>query len=342
MEPRAKSLRNAPLDLLREVLATQLADEGGILERLAAEVAKGHAHDDLWTMLHEAAQRDDRTADLAFAYERICQPKGLRVLPPAAQADVLVHSADFFADVFGDSDGAVGYLERALATVPAHARAFERLERVLVERSDGAKLCELYAKAASQRTDRAEQLRLLRRAAELSDVYAEDAARVAPIYEQILRVDPDDAAARRALEGWYARAGRHADVAKLFEQALARGLDAAEAKRVRFRLVEIYVAQLKQAERAVAHVEEILREEPANAGARKVAKDLLASKVVGARVAEALEIAHEKLGETTDQARMLEVQIEQHRGPKRVAAQRRLAKLRFLVEPDATALALLE
>ena len=342
MEPHAKSLRSVPIETLREKLATSLSDEVELLERLALELGKGNPHEDLWTMLSLAAERDDRTAELAFAFERLCQPKGLRALSPAMQAHVLVRAARFFGDVFGDSDGATAYLERALAAQPANAEAFERLERSLADNSEGEKLCDLYLRAASQRTDRVEQLRLLRRAAELSDVYADDAKRVVPIYEQILKADPEDRSARRALEGWYAREARHADLAKLLEQSLAKAEGEDEARTLRERLVELCAGPLRQPERALPHVEELLKALPGHEQARKVARTLLGVKTAAARAAEILEGVHERLGETTDQVRMLEVQIDGLHGPKKIAPQKRLGKVLFLTEADARAFSVLE
>ena len=342
MDARAKSLRSVPVDALRDAIREGRADEAAVLERLIVELARGNALDDVWTLLREVAERDERTAELAFAYERFCQPKALRALSPQVQADTLVCAATFFDEVFGDPDGAIAYLERALVAHPPHAPAFERLEQALAARSDGAKLCDLYVRAAAQRPHRDEQLRLLRRAAELSDVYADDARRVVPVYEQLVRLDPSDASARRALASWYARAGRHADLAKLLEQALARTLPDDEAESARTELMQLYVGQLRQPDRALPHVEHVLRGSPAHPPARAIAAGLLASKTVAARAAEALEGAHERLGETSEQARMLEAQIDALRGPQRVAPQKRLAKLRFLVDADLGAMTALE
>ena len=266
----------------------------------------------------------------------------MKTLGPAAQAEVLMHAATFFGDVFGDTDGAAGYLEKVLAIAPGHAAAFARLEAYLVAESQGLKLSELYAAAAAQRSDRAEQLALLRRAVEILDGFAGEEERAFKLYQQILKLDPADAATRRTLEARYASAGRLSDVAKLLEQALvsesagAASTDAARAEgsapeaatAIRVRLIELYAGELKEIERSMPHVEEVLRAAPDHPKARAVASELVGHKAVAARAAAALEAAHERLGEIADVAQMLAVQVEHLRGPRRVDAQKRLAALK--------------
>ena len=68
----------------------------------------------------------------------------------------------------------------------------------------------------------------------------------------------------------YLRAGKVADLAKMLEQTLhGDGLPAAEGLATRERLVELYVERLREPEKAIVHVEELLRVHPDKEAVRK-------------------------------------------------------------------------
>ncbi|HVY45632.1 MAG TPA: hypothetical protein VHB21_07115, partial [Minicystis sp.] len=317
------------LDALGTALEQKLENETGVLDLLLSAHARGQDVDALWDKLHGAAQRDDRLAELAFAYERFTAEKRIKTMAAAAQAKLLHRAGLFFADVFGDAGGAEGYLERALALVPSDAAVFEKLESLLVARQDGLRLSELYAGAATHRATKDEQLELLRRAAELVDGFSGAQERALKLYQDILRLEPRDASARARLAERFASAGRHQDLARLLEQSLLAGAadDERSAFAIRDQLVGLYANKLGEIERALPHVEEILRVDPVHKLARDVAEKLLSHKAIAARVAALLDAVHERLGHPIEAARMLGIQIDQLRGPKRVEAQKRLALL---------------
>src|SRR5277367_3757745 len=182
------------VDTLASALEQKLENEAAVLDLLVSALARGQANEPLWEKLHAAAARDDRLAELAFAYERLARDKKLKSMTAPAQAAVLGHAGVFFARVFGDADGAETYLERALALAPGDVRAFDVYEQILTGRGDLRRLGELYAAAAPHRGDRAEQLRLLRRGAELVDG---DPERALKLHLEIFRLDPTDDQAKK-------------------------------------------------------------------------------------------------------------------------------------------------
>src|SRR5258705_8902436 len=170
-------------DAIAAALKVKLHEERHLLDSLAASLARGQPLTELWAELHQAAARDERVPDLAFAYERLTQDPKLKFLPSAVQAEILMHAATFFADVFADLDGASGYLEQVLAVNPSHPEAFAKMESILALTGNGLKLADIYAAAAGHRQDRDEQLRPLRRAAELADGFSEEHERAIKIYQ---------------------------------------------------------------------------------------------------------------------------------------------------------------
>ncbi|WP_437686930.1 tetratricopeptide repeat protein [Sorangium sp. So ce176] len=317
------------IENLEAALEQGIDNEAAALDVLVAAAAKGNPHPELWAKLHEAAARHDRFSELAFAYERFASERRFGMLPQAAQAEVLVHAAEFLADSFGDPGGARPYLERALSVLPSHQEAFVRLERILKEANEPPRLADLYALAANHRPDRAEQLALLRRAYELVEASGKEEERAIKLLQQILRIDLGDAAARWALEARYARAGRLQDVARLLEQALATDPPPADALEIRARLIDLYSGPLKELERALPHVEEVLAQNPAHEGAFRAGEALLGRKTALVRAAAALEAVHARRGRTQEAARMMSLQVENLRGPRRVEVQKRLVELLF-------------
>src|SRR5580700_2686938 len=106
---------------------SKLEREEELIDALVAALARGQLPADTWTKLHEAAVRDNRVSELAFAYEAYTQGRRIKVFPPAIVAEVLFKAATYFADVLGDGIGAGTYLERVLAIAPGHHAAFDRL-----------------------------------------------------------------------------------------------------------------------------------------------------------------------------------------------------------------------
>ena len=314
------------VDTLASALEQTLENEAAVLDLLVSALARGQANEALWAQLHGSAQRDDRLAELAFAYERLARDKKLKSLTAPAQAAVLGHAGVFFADVFGDADGAETYLERALALAPGDVTAFEKYERILTGRRDLRRLGELYAAAAPHRGDRVEQLRLLRRGAE---VVEGDPERALKLHLEILRLDPADPRSKKALEQLYEKTGRLADLAKLLEQSAAQDPPPPEdeARAIRVRLLGLYAGGLGEIERALPHVEEILRLEPTHEQARRIGEELLGHKALTGRAAAALGAAYEASGEPGEAARLYGVEIEAVRGPRRLEAQKKLAIL---------------
>ena len=334
-----KPLRNSlRIDTLATALQQKLENEVGVLDLLVSALARGQTHEAMWEQLHDAALRDDRVAELAFAYERFSKDKKLRSLNPGAQTAFLLHAGSFFAEVFGDVDGAEPYLERAFSLSPGDAQVFQKLEAVLSGKGENIKLGEMYATAAGLQTARAEQLRMLQQAAVLM---AGDEDRGAKIHLEVLKIDPTDVTSRRALEDCYERGGKLAELAKLLEQALsgdATSPDVDATRSLRARLISLYAGGLGEVERALPHVEELLRVDPAHPAARAIAGELLSHKGVAARAAAALSSAFEASGEPGEAARMLGIEIDLLRGPKRLDAQKRLSALTFerLADPEKT------
>ncbi len=322
----------APLrfDTLADFLGQKLDREPAVLDLLLTAEQKGQGKPELWPLLHEAAQRDGRLSELGAAYERVAKDKKIKTLPPAGQAEILVNGGLFFADVNPDAGKAIDFFEKAIAALPGHPLAFERLEKLLMDNDELGKLCDLYLAAAPTRSEKSQQLEMLRAGVDLSAGVGDD-ERTLKLYQQILKIEPGDVNARKELEESFMRLGRFADTAALLEQALGSSPSPAdsEAVSIRGRALKLYVNELKQPDKALAHLEEILRINPADDGALVVAQQMLGNKNLAARAASLLADALDRAGNAEGASKMLAIEIENLRGPKRIEAQKKLANLIF-------------
>jgi tetratricopeptide (TPR) repeat protein len=317
------------LETLEATLDAPLAEPGAVLDVLLAALAKGQHREDLWRRLHDAAARDEKLAELAFAYEHLVSDKRLKVLSAANQAEVYLHAAEFFVEQFSDRDGAIHYAERAVSALPNHAGAFALLERLLLERGDAVRLAKLYVDATTVERDRERQLLLLRAAAErLEGVESADELAL-DVLQRIVRIEPGDAVALAALEARLSATGRHRDAARLLEQSLARAtLESADTLTLRAKLIELYTGELGEPTRAIGHVESVLAGDPSHARALAVAEALLEHKLVAARAAAALSDAYSTLGWVEHAAPMLTRELKLATGARRHLVGKRLAVLK--------------
>src|SRR5580704_16293985 len=304
-------------------------NEEPLVDAMLASLARSALPADAWERLHQAAHRDDRLSEVAFAFESVSQGKRLRTLQPVVAAEFLFQAGRFFGDVFGDEAGALAYLERALALAPNHAAAFAMIDLLLTRQRQPKKLAEVYASAAQHRP-RGEQVPLLRRAAVLLTEAGGADDKVMELLQSLLRLEPGDEDARSRLEALYVRANRFRDVVRLNEQALVAEPPPSDAARraLLARIVDLYADRLQEPERALPHVEQLLLLDPTHEGARKVAQKLVVIKGLAGRAAAALATAFEAFGTPQEVARYLTLELDNTRGPKRASLLLRLGTLK--------------
>jgi len=308
---------------------TALENEGEILDGLLAALARNQIPPGTWSSLHLAAVRDDRLVQLAEAYAAVAQGKRLKASPPPIIAEFLYRAGLFSADAANDAPRSMDYWRRALAAFPGHPAAFGRLESVLVDAGDKRGQADLYIAQAHQRP-RAEQADFLRRAATLLEELPDADELLVEQYQEILRLDARDDETREKLSTRYLEANRPRDVVRLLEQGLTGDPppSAESSRAIRSRLIQLYAGPLKELERTMPHVEALLADDPEHEEARALAQRLLEVKALAGRAASALAQATEATGTPADIARILAIELEHTRGPKRRDVLRRLGILR--------------
>jgi hypothetical protein len=281
---------------LKAMLHLRLENPLAAVDALMAELVEGDPQSALWEQLHASAARDGQEAALAEAYTKCANGMRMKRLKPEGQAEVLMHAADFSQGVLGDAAAAEGFLERVLGIVPGHAEAFGRLERRLEKLLDARRLLELYASVAAAPPKQATILAMqaFNRLLQLSpkDALSDLACR------RLLVLVPTNPRLLDALETHCRATKRPALACELVEQALVADAapDPMLVQQRRHRLLDLYMGDAACPALAMPHVEELLKRNPEDANALKVAERLLSTREVASRAAAALQTARRTRG----------------------------------------------
>jgi tetratricopeptide (TPR) repeat protein len=293
----AKSSRTiARLQRVRAMVDNKLDDPRLALDVLVRDAGIARAHPELWEGLHDAAVRDDRLLELGTAYEEIVRRRDLAQVPVETQVELFFQAATFFSEILGDQDAAQGFLSRAVELDPTHTAAFEKLEKWLHAANDTPRIADLYATAAAAKTDRTAQMILMRKAMTLVEgLPTSELEKAIRVLEKLNAIEPANPWYRIALETRYTRARRFPDLAALLEKALAAVNSEDEQHALRVRLIPLYIGEAGTPEKAIGHVEEVLRRDPQNEVAHKGCDALLKYSSVAKRAADALQERRRRL-----------------------------------------------
>jgi hypothetical protein len=290
MPAAGDKVRAQRLERLAATLQKGLENPAAALEVLVAELKANDPREALWESLHAAAARDGKEQELKAAYAIITSERRLSQLERTAQAELLLHAADFHLGILGDRPASDACLFRAQRVVPGQPESFLRLERRLEATADARGLIELYALAASaERPDSGplvskivNKLVPLAASTPLSEEACKRVVALAPSHPILFDV----------LDAHCKKTKRFELTCALFEEALRDpAVPKNVATSVRRRLIELYVVEVNEAASAMPHVEALLGEDATDEVARGAAERLLSNRDVAPRAAAALQAA---------------------------------------------------
>lgn len=272
------------------MLEQRLDNCAAALEFLISEILAKAPQVELWEKLHGAADRDQMEIELAAAYANVTSARRMQQLEPWAQAEVLMHAADFHQGVVGDSEGAQVFLERVQQVVPGHAESFSRLERRFESQGDQRSLVQLYARAGAADPKLGDTLasKVLNKIVPLPATLplSEEACK------HVVALAKTHHALFDVLDAHCRKTKRFTLACELIELALGDpNLPPALALKLRRRLVELLTGEASAPAKAIVHVEALLNQDPHDEVARKGAEKLLSSRDVAPRAAAALQTA---------------------------------------------------
>lgn len=291
---------------LADVNDEKLGAHGNALDVMLAAVREFPTELSAWDRAEVLAGAAGRPTDLAEAFREVLQSD----LDRSIEIELCERAARLYEDKLGDPIGATPYLERVLKLDPGNERAFARLKDILTAAERWSELEALYDGAAQATDDPARKCEMLVEVALVCEEIIDDAVKATGHYERILDLDPAHDGSIRALDRLYARLERHEDLARL----LTRRVDLAtgdELLELELRLARIELDRLHRPERAIGHVENVLRERPNDYDARELAEKLLTIGSMRGRAAKILEGVYEARDEVRDLVRVLGIRLEE-------------------------------
>jgi tetratricopeptide (TPR) repeat protein len=303
-ESKDLALRTELGERLASVYESKLGSYSSALDVMLRAVREAPAEMRLWERAEALAVSSGRPTDLADAYREVLRGS----VPEEVEVDLSERASRLHEDRLGDPIGATPYLERVLALRPSNEAAFRRLKDILTAAERWGELESLYDRQAAVAEDPVRRVEMLAEVALVCEEIIEDPQKAMRHYERIMAIDPYHDPTIRALDRLYTRAGKDRELAELLDKRLesAVGDDALELK---LRLARLQLG-LHEPDKAIAHVEDVLRERVNDHDARQLAERLLEIGSLKVRAARALETVYETRDEVRDLVRVLEARIE--------------------------------
>jgi hypothetical protein len=291
-EEAKNKARNLRLERLRTMVHQRLEQPAAALESLLSELKADEPQPALWEELHGASMRDQKEQELATAYKKVTTPQRLREFPTHAQAQILMHAADFFQGVLGDTQTSEAHLKHVLDLIPGHPEAFARLEKKFAAASNKHDLIELYAKVSEKPPKPADEL--ARTALNAMMVLPGGSALSDEACKQLVGYVPVCVSMLVGLDTHCRKTGRTELAGTLIEQAIEHyNLAKVELTDLRRRLIDIYEDAGVRG-KSMPHVEWLLDMDPGDTKARAAAEKLITHREVGARATAAIRQAKKK------------------------------------------------
>jgi len=289
---------------LADVHEHKLASPSSALDAMLAAVREFPSELSLWERADALSGAAGRPTDLAEAMREVLRGKH----DAALESELSERAARLHEDKLGDPIGATPYLERVLALSPSNEVAFQRLKDILTAAERWSELEALYDRASRATDDLERRVEMLVEVALICEEIIEDAAKATAYYERILEIDPAHDGAIRALDRLYLKQGKSRELSALLERRLETAVGD-EAFELKLRLAKLQL-ELLQPDKAMGHVEDVLRERVGDYEARELAERMLAIGELRPRAARALETVYEVRDEVRDLVRVLAIRIE--------------------------------
>lgn len=313
---------------LADVNEHKLGAHGSALDVMLAAVREFPGELSLWERADALASSSGRPTDLAEAMREVLRAKH----EPALETELSERAARLHEDRLGDPIGATPYLERVLALSPSNEAAFQRLKDILTAAERWGELEALYDRASRATDDLARRVEMLVEVALICEEIIEDVAKATAYYERILEIDAVHDGAIRALDRLYLKQGKSRELSALLERRLETAVGD-EAFELKLRLAKLQL-ELLQPDKAMGHVEDVLRERVGDYEARELAERMLAIGELRPRAARALETVYETRDEVRDLVRVLSIRLESLTGADAADERRELLRRIAMLRDD--------
>lgn len=279
-------------------------DAGGAYRALEAAFLSDPADVVLQDRVIEAAEAADEHEALAKAFS-----SAMSSLESADQSALASKVAHLYDVVLGRPEDAEAFYRSVLTNDPLDDAAFGALKDLYTNAERWSELQILYDKRIEETLDAQAKLDLLLQVCFLFEELTDDAEAAINAHRQVLELDPEHSASRRALERLFERTERWQDLAVLLREELDRA-NADEQIGLTQRLGMLHETRLKRTEQAVDLYEQVLQREINHKHAREAIERLIEDRGQRQRCARILEPIYEERGDWPELVETLQVQLE--------------------------------
>lgn len=309
-EKRALRLRYA------ELSSRKIQDTGSAYQALEDAFLDDPSDEELQDRLMDAAEQAGRHEDLATAFSTALEAGALGPAEAAALASKVAQLYDVVLARPGDAEP---FHLRVLAHDPLEEQSFASLKELYTNAERWAELQKLYRDRIAETVDAEAKLDLLLQVCFLFEELIDDPEQAIKAYRDVLELDPEHQASRRALERLYERTERWRDLVTLLRAELDRA-NPDERVGLTQRLGVLHEKRLAEPAQAVDHYEQVLVVEPNHKHAREALERLLVNPGQRQRIARILEPIYEERGDWAELCSVLEVQLEEVAEPGSLVA----------------------
>jgi len=310
---------------LADLAATELGDPAAAYSALEAAFLDRPEDESIWGRLSVAADAAETHEALATALATAIEAGDLT---DRARSELSRRVAELYDIVLGERSAAEPYHKLVLAADPLDERAFLALKELYTDGERWDELQLLYRNRIAETLDGEQKLELLLQVCFLFEELLDDPELAIRSYQDVLELDPEHSASRRALDRLYRRTERFRDLVALMGQELERA-EGQDALEITYELGEIYEQRLGDPGQAVDCYERVLETNPTHLRSQEALERLSSEPSQRQRVASILEPLYDGQGAWAELARVLDIQLEDvSEVGARVGLSMRIARLR--------------
>ncbi|MFK7988880.1 MAG: hypothetical protein AB8I08_22870, partial [Sandaracinaceae bacterium] len=307
-----------------ELAAGKTGDALAAYRALEAAFLAEPTDSELQDRLVDAAESANQHESLATAFSNALEGENLA---DDERAELAAKVGQLYDVVLARPEEAEPFHKRVLAHDPLDERAFLALKELYTNSEKWGDLQGLYHTRIAETVDTEAKLDLLMQVCFLFEELIDDPEQAISAYRNVLELDPEHAASRRALERLYERTERWEGLVELLRHELDRANED-EQLGLTQRMGVLHERKLNRPDLAVENYEQVLLVEPNHRHAREALERLMNNESQRQRCAQILEPIYDERGDWQELVGVLEVQLESVEEPSaQVVLLTRIAEL---------------
>ncbi len=277
------------LEEMARIYEQEIGDLGKAFDAMLVASGTEPTRDDLWKESERLAEATEQWGDLVSALNEVAPVVG----DASMAAPLWLRLGRVYNERLERPDYAVSALWQALEKDPGLADAWDDLASIYKQKEQWEDLAQVLRKRLLSSEEDQERVYFTMELADLYESHLNDPGEARMLYDEVLKLDPDNEDAELSLEAVLRRLGLWEPLVTLLLRRAGRNPDNELGRRARQEAANLTRTELEDPEAAAPHLEKILQVEPDN-------MDVLV----------ALYEVYEELGDTTNFLRVAERRSE--------------------------------